>query len=82
MTRKILLILLGASAFVAVSGCSTMPPSTHSWTAPVTQARYNADNRACSPDNQPQRRFLVASDEFVAYRDCMQGLGYDWVALR
>ncbi len=82
MVRKAVLTLFCAVAFAAASGCSTSAPSTHSWEASNPHARYKADNHACSPDNQPRRTFVVASEEFAAYKDCMLGLGYAWVALR
>ena len=81
MTRQSLLNLSFVLGVAVLSGCSTMVSPTHGWKADVTQPRYHADNRACSPANQPRRRFDGASAELVVYKSCMQGRGYEWVAL-
>ena len=75
-----LLFVVGVA--LAVSGCAAVPSPTHSWEGPVTQVRYNSDNRNCLPDNSPGRAFVTTSEEFVLYKNCMQGRGYEWVALR
>ena len=75
-------LLFAMTAAIAVSGCTSLPSPTHSWEAPVTEVRYHADNRNCSPDSKPRRAFVATSHDFASYKDCMQGLGYEWVALR
>lgn len=75
-------LLFSITAAIATSGCAGVPSPTHSWEAPVTEVRYHADNRSCSPDAKPRRAFVAASEDFATYKHCMQGLGYEWVALR
>lgn len=82
MRNTLPMLLFATTAAVAISGCASAPSPTHSWEAPVTEIRYHADNRRCSPESRPRRAFVSTSEDFAAYKECMQGLGYEWVALR
>ncbi|MEO1246391.1 MAG: hypothetical protein AAFX56_11985 [Pseudomonadota bacterium] len=82
LKRKLVLALCIVGTVAAISGCSSIPSPTHTWEAPVTEPRYHADNRSCSPGNKPRQQFVSSSGDFVAYKDCMQLLGYQFVALR
>ena len=81
MRNTLSTLVFAITAAIAISGCASTPSPTHSWEAPVTELRYHADNRTCLPDSGPRRMFDSASEDFAVYKDCMQGLGYEWVAL-
>ena len=74
--------LLGLS--VTSIGCSTQPTSTHRWQTDqnVSDGDYRLDNHVCAPDGGPRAHYMSASEEFITYRQCMEGKGYVLAAMR
>ena len=81
-------LILGGT-ILAVAGCTNMDSAselkqpTHHWArADVSVAKYNFHNSRCLGDTQMNVRGARRdSAEFRAYRACMEGEGYELVAL-
>ena len=81
--------LVCGGLLVAVAGCasvdsgSQMVQPTHHWVrADASVAKYNFHNSRCLGDTQMNVRGARGSSaEFLAYRACMEGEGYELVSL-
>lgn len=80
--------LVCGAALLAAAGCTSIDSGnpnqpTHHWArADVSVAKYNFHNSRCLGDMQMNVRDARRdSAEFRAYRACMEGEGYELVAL-
>ena len=75
-------LLLAATGCASVDAGSQVGQPTHHWVrADASVAKYNFHNSRCLSDVQMSvREARGNSEEFLAYRTCMEGEGYELVA--
>ena len=77
------ILLLAVAGCASLDSGSQMHQPTHHWArADVSVVKYNFHNSRCLGDTQMNVRGARRdSPEFRAYRACMEGEGYELVAL-
>ncbi len=75
-------LLLAVAGCASVDSGSQIGQPTHHWTrADASVAKYNFHNSRCLGDTEMNMRGARGnSAEFLAYRACMEGEGYELVA--
>jgi len=75
-------VLLAVAGCASVDSGSQVGQPTHHWARPdASVAKYNFHNHRCLGDTQMNVRGARGnSAEFLAYRACMEGEGYELVA--
>ncbi|MYE23033.1 MAG: hypothetical protein F4Y01_03675 [Gammaproteobacteria bacterium] len=76
-------LLLAAAGCASIGSGGEMSQPTHHWArADVSVAKYNFHNSRCISDTQMNVLGVRRdSPEFLAYRACMEGEGYELIAL-
>ncbi len=75
-------LLLAAAGCTSDSGSQLGQPTHHWARADVSVAKYNFHNSRCLGDTQVNMHGARQdSAEFLAYRACMEGEGYELIAL-
>ncbi len=76
-------VLLAGAGCASIESGGQMGKPTHHWArADVSVARYNLHNSRCISDTQMNVQGVRRdSPVFLAYRACMEGEGYELIAL-